>query len=1310
MEDIDIRSSLSIEEQWKRSRSGARAGFGFRFQDAATTAAAILCWAGRIKGNAIIPESLDDFAIESQGPTVYVQVKSKISAESTFSASEIASFLATFETKRPTEASPEKNVTQIILTDRTFVGLSYENWNKSISDDTVLGAHLQSAVAARIHDGPIAHQILSTSALITWNSPTGIAASEIAKRRGVPFAAALACVDRLMNIVGQRTDANAVAAYSQRAKLTVGEIDREISATLNLIDSAAINAAVRKGLVEHLDFGTPLTEPSYYLGVATQAGHVTAGLTIPRSGVTKGIIETLFQNRRVLVTGPSGAGKSAAALMAAFETRHACRWIQVRALSSDDREDFLRFLSAQAPGETSPIALYVDNAGAGGGRSWEAALDASLTLPSVYLVATAREENLAVLSGLSHFTHIRPVLDTSFAERMWRQLRDQSATTWTSWQEPLERSKGLLLEYAHILTQGNRLQDVIAEQVKQRLIEKRDAEFEILRLTSAAFSFGASVTISLLAERLKLTNADCARSLDRLIDEHLVRRVGGDEVAGLHELRSECILETCLGLVPGSVADARREALAVVSAVGARTLIAAALRSSQLDEKVVIGAVVQRLRISQEPQLLIGALEGLKLSALDRDAEIFKAIADKHGIAGRFYFLITVAMHLREEKYVGSALEVLAKVRDEFLSKRGRDYRNDLLSALGDALYISLVEKVGSLPESTGLLRSLAGLELGGKAGPLRVVAASLTDASVEETAILLAIAEELSLELVRELVVRLGGAEKLLDRLFAETPWAIRPILSTGENGSTELQADLLAIEGRLINEPDSVVFDYASRALALAPEANQITARPILITGETITINDFTPGLKNFRRGNSASQATITWNRLLLHAVSLRYAASSITEVTQRQKELIEIAAHLFSIHADRRCRNKKLTGRQDAELKALNALQDILPTVPMDKPEVALSASEKANLTDTAGDLISDIGTACQRMYDASADGEQVASDMERIAKGVKSCRSDIRWNYVGGAPAEALEQIQHLAVELRYIFRAVGGAAGVAPSLVMMPSHQAWSRGTGMAKASGRARAQGQHKLSELKSRLAKSYSDDTAKVYVASAHLNSERSRCWPEDDICLLVECDSYPAYYEWLGRNIDALKLEARKITSLVIAPIMHGQIIGACALRIYPMGSMPESDFARRWGDHVGWPCFASPTLEAFEGALGNMLSVYAAGELLQGKTLLEAERIFLESCRDKSQTAMDELKRAFAETPTPLLAEATHFLITLNEKFRAAQDSATGEKPAVQFAREVMPIFSANYSPDTTLTVLGIRLGLIQRDIDRMNSRAA
>ena len=814
----------------------------------------------------------------------------------------------------------------------------------------------------------------------------------------------------------------------------------------------------------------------------------------------------------------------------------------------------------------------------------------------------------------------------------------------------------------------------------------------------------------MLTDHLKMTSADCARAMPRLISEHLIRRVGADEIAGLHELRSQCILETCLELAPGSAADAWREALAVVSATGARTLIAAALRLGQLDEQAVVNALVVHLRKSQEPELLIGGLEGLKLSALSRDADLFKSIADVHGVAARFYFLIIIVMQLRNEDYAGSKLEVLAKIRDEFMSRRGRDCRNDLLSALDDNLYSSLVGKIGTLAGSSGLLRSLVELDIGQKVGPLRVLAQTAGAASLEDIAALLAIAEELSPTLLRELVAEFGGSDKLLARLWTETPWAIKPRLEKASDGANELYADLLAIDGRLVREPDAIVYEHAARALVFAPDAERITSRPVQISGEPIVIKEFTPGLKSFRRGNNASQASITWNRMLIHTVSLRYAASSTTEVMQRRKESIEIAARLFAAHADRRCRGRKLTRHADAELKALNFLEEFFPPLPLAKPEVAMAATDLANLLDSASDLITDVAPACRRMYNTSVDGLLIAYDMERIAKAVSSCRSDVRWNYVGGAPTQALDQIERMALNLYGIFRATSKNDGVAHSLVTMPPHQTWAKGTGVAKAHDRAQLQAERKIAELKLRLTKSLSDSDVKVHATSARLDPKGLGHWPDHDICVLAECVSYVSYYEWLGLRTETLKSEAERVTSLVAAPVVDGQVIAPCAVRILTAGLLPEPEFSKNWTEHLGRPCFTSPALNAFEQTFGNLLIVHGVTELLDGRALLDVERSFIDECRAKADAALAEMSAAVDATPTTFMVEVLKFLRGLDNTFSAAHDRQMGEKPAVEIAREVVPTFEGREPSEIMLAVLGTRMALIRRDVDQLPREAA
>jgi hypothetical protein len=1298
------------EELWKRSRSGARAGRGFRFQDAAAAAAAVLCWAGRIQGNAVVPEGFDDFVIESGGSQLYVQTKSKASEDREFSTAELADVLA----KPPSsffEAEPGKAI-RAVLIDRRFGGQSFEDWDCRIASDQALAAKFQPSVAANVADAGKASQILSHSTFITWISPGDLAARAIAEKKSVPLAAARSCVHSLIALMGSRADLNASASFEKRASVTVGEVDKEIDNVLSLVDWNAIEPAFRSGVAEHIDFGTPTPESAYYLGVSTQAGHVAAGLTFPRDAVVSELIEALFSNRRVLVTGPSGTGKSAIALMAAFETRHAFRWIQLRGSTADIHESLRRSLMAQAPSASSPLVLFLDDAGGSSAPPWKSAVDLSLSMPHIFVVVTAREENLAILPGTEHFTKIRPELDAVFAEKMWRQLKEENATGWLSWQEPLEQSQGLLLEYAHILTQGRRLHDVVSDQVRQRLNEKRDSEFEVLRLTSAAASLGASVSTTLIADHLKLTPAECARALQRLIDEHLIRRTGDNDILGLHELRSQCIFESCLALVPGSAADARREALSVVSSEGLRILTAAAMRVGQITEAEIVSAAIRRLQANREPPVLIGALEGLKLCALERDADTFKTIAEKHGIAPRFYFLVSIVMLMADEKYEGGVLAKLAEVRDEFKTNRGKDFRHDLLSAIDDSLFQDILARIESFDLTFALLRSLAGLELGSKLTHLRALSTTLNRVDLSEAAVALMIAEDLSLELVRLMVADLGGADALIEKLWRATPWALRPQVNEADDGAVELQADLLAIEGELAQKPDPIVFEYASRMLALFPDAQRITSRPVQITGLPVTINGFSHGVKSFPRRNSSSQATITWNRLLLYAVALRFEAGSTTDVMQRRKEAVIIAAQQLALHADRRCRGRQLTSRKEAELKALDLLQDFFPRHRMDRPEVALGLNANPELSDPTSELIRDIASACRRMYDSALDGYLVASDMESLAKAVRKSREDSRWSYVGGPPDDALTQIEEAAGKLCAVFNAMGKQAGVPATLITMPSHQIWAKGSGLNRAFERTNAQRTRKCSEIRGRLVAAMSSENVKVH-AVVDASPKGKNAWPNCDVAILVECKSYLEFLEWVAPRIATVQAESARLSSLMIAPLIKGNAIVPCAVQMLSsVGLLPATEFESRWCGKLGVPCFKGAALKGFEDVFGNMLSVYTTRELLAGKDLHDVERDYIQRAARTAESAFELFRSMIPDDPSSPSAPSVGLLAELNSAF-AAEDKAPDARPAVALARQLLAGFADGQQPanltDIQAAILGVRMALLELDMNGLPSDA-
>src|SRR3546814_14920254 len=78
-------------------------------------------------------------------------------------------------------------------------------------------------------------------------------------------------------------------------------------------------------------------------------------------------------------------------------------------------------------------------------------------------------------------------------------------------------SDGLLLEYVHILTRGQRMHELLADQVAARVSDpKRSLELDILRSGAWAGAATAEVDASRLERVLEVSDAALSRALQRL--------------------------------------------------------------------------------------------------------------------------------------------------------------------------------------------------------------------------------------------------------------------------------------------------------------------------------------------------------------------------------------------------------------------------------------------------------------------------------------------------------------------------------------------------------------------------------------------------------------------------------------------------------------------------------------------------------------------------------------------------------------------------------------------------------------------------
>ena len=113
----------------------------------------------------------------------------------------------------------------------------------------------------------------------------------------------------LYTLVADASAENATLSFDERRRISTTEVDRRIFERLEAEDPTAIDHVLLSGVLEPVDFTTPVQEPDFYRGVKVKPGHVAAELVLDRPKDVRGVLDALWRRRQVLVSGPSGGGQ-----------------------------------------------------------------------------------------------------------------------------------------------------------------------------------------------------------------------------------------------------------------------------------------------------------------------------------------------------------------------------------------------------------------------------------------------------------------------------------------------------------------------------------------------------------------------------------------------------------------------------------------------------------------------------------------------------------------------------------------------------------------------------------------------------------------------------------------------------------------------------------------------------------------------------------------------------------------------------------------------------------------------------------------
>ena len=1246
---------------WRDSRAGARAGRGFRFQDVVGTATVVSIWAGDRLPARVVPEGFDDIVLEHADLNRYLQVKSRQPHLAPFSASEVASVLLEGWQRHGARLDAEGDF--VLVLEKGPVGLAEGEYRLQHLE---LAEQVRPLLAAEV-GREMSEAIIRRSDVWVWPDPEQKAIERLAVELSLPEAACAAHVNALKTAVGRCADANASATEAQRHGLSVTDTTATIDEVTRHLDQDALLGAVSRDICEAVSLLTPINDPSFYTGVDVTPGHIAAGLTVRRPEALAEVDEALSSRRAALVAGPSGSGKSAVLWMTAYEDRR-CRWYRVRQLGSSDQVTALvRLARALMPTEHAPVGFVVDNVGRPGTEAWDALVEEVAAVPHAFLLGAAREEDLFIVRTLPRVQVVRLQMDERLASEVFGKLRARGQTQWQHWREPYEQSRGLLLEYAHLLTSGQRLGDVITEQVRTRRREERRLELAILSLASTAASWEASLPLENVVAALGEPDAAVSAALERLVGEHLLQQRADGSIGGVHRLRSRAIFTAVHDHPPPTVGTSVARTIAVVDLRHVQSFLIGVLTELPAMADEVISATAARLVSTSDIDLAVATFQAMRIAEFARTAQRWLVVFDEHHTPAAMRPLgagltlsgsdLASMVDILDPRLVGAVQQLQTG------AAAGSELRRALLAALPRGWVVGRLLQQSSCGSAAELLAAVEGMSdavwvpgaLSGFDGSLLETA--LVSADVDELAAVLGAARSVCVEAARDLATAVGGTAAILKRIEEGTPWCrnlrmglpTQDLLDGREVNGLAGDALVARVEYRYVSDADQPdihgdTVGLARKIMASVPDLDLVHAVAVDAREKPHGVGDFEVANTWLKRSTIPTQDQIAWNRARIRIVESSLAASNHTDGLATELQLLGRTAALLE-----RLTSTWLTGRGggqgalvelDTERRELIRAVDELPPAPHDPGH---SADPLEAGTTSTPDPVSTLLRIClvQVVSGIAGTSDRLSSVAalltDRVAKSLAASADPERWRLLGydqtPEPVTRLTGLLHdvraVAAELAFGDVAPGRLREVARSV---PRSQAL-------RATAQAAGQSAHERFEGSLRHGVDVLEKLGVLVEPVTRPAPPSSIAWPPIDSLLLVHVrrlDAWPSVVEGLS--------EARRLFSDVhrvsAVPVREGLVIPFLAIAVGMQGTSPQEESLDGWSGRDALSALGSGANSAFRSVISAAarLSSFAA---LPGGPRFGDESAAAQMARDDLDEALDALKQyADGQGDAPLL----------------------------------------------------------------------
>ncbi len=1109
------------------NNAGSRSGRGFRYQDGVGTLLAVQGWSGASEFGQVTPEANDDCDLASDDRTVFAQIKSRRQQAGLFTIRKLAGFVSELWDRHDAATSPPDELWLIL--ERTFKD------GPPLLTLTPLPAALVASETLR--DDPRAANLASKTRIMVVPAPMDDAVALIAETLECAPAEGSIHYAGVLREIGRLSDENGFRPSGDFASLGRTDVSALVDATRGLIALNDMDAALQAGLCEAVDFLTPIADPDFYLGVDVEPGHLAAGLVVERPETRADVISALETRGQTLVAGPSGAGKSALMWDAASATRHVVRWYRVRAATPTQVPMLVRLARALRAAPATPVGFIFDDVGGDLRGVWDAISRLTPASSGTVLLGSVREEDLFQLETRSRFAEVRANPDDGVAERLWTELREAGRTDWPGWREPWALSGGLMLEFAHILTQGQRMSAVLAAQVDRRECEGRDLELSVLRVASFAGAASAMIDGRVLARQLGASEADVGRTLRRLVDEHLVRTTGGTLIGVLHQLRSRRLLELTHRYPPPTLSRTISDAVPAIPADHLESLVA----KSELadgDLEVLITALADRLNAEPDPLAAAAAFRGLGERHVRATLKAWLPTVLARDIPPTRVSTAVMFAVARSEPIDLPQLEQLNAATADLVAAEHDDPRAALLARLSPATVAALSQT--DLVGLEDILASVVGVDATVFVEAVGARAINLSEEPLDLTVRLLGTIGLHDLPLAGALV-EAAGQQGLLDDLHAETPWT-SAFAVTDEDDGRVVKGEIRWVAPSLQTDLHEEVVSLVDKLFALAPDADLAAVSAVSPDGLPAGLVDHPLAAKRMVRTAAPADALRRWNRRWMSGISALVGAPSYSDFLERAYAGLALAVPALDLIIEARLRGKDTKGG----LIRLSEAYDIALALTSPASTVAIPgapASDSGAYVSDLQSLIHDAASEVPRKFISLPDANGA---FQYWSNGLLNQIEKVRgepWALIGKDPTALLDRYRDILMSLKVV---AGEAAerGRDPAALWASVAKSARPRNSLRLVAHQAMIGQERRTVALRTAMV----DRLVQLgLTGTVHLQPVRevSTDWPFSSVLIVLEVDSPSDFIPLVLEHWQALKAAAGDGRSLTLVPKVHGLVI---------------------------------------------------------------------------------------------------------------------------------------------------------------------